>query len=412
MREIKASKIDICIFHLRYILLHARRAVWKSTLVFMLAALFYVAIAQFNLTRQSYVYLCESLEITASFVGGVRLYAATQLDEMGYTTDPYYEGEMTVGVNLSEMRVVVTNDIARYTGEDVDIAYAEGYDASCMDAFENVVIVGELFLDMYGFEPGDTVMMISPSLFLGQVRQFVADMRPDYSLEEYSDGELLAMFRVRIGASAGVRMDEFSIAGVVSSQSGGYAASVFAPGTSSQTGVLGANAVMLDVAEFKLLHYRFADELRSYGESIVYRSSSGSTAFVMDTGRLKGPLDTLGLLDSLYPTTVAVALIIGGFLCALVIFQSSKDASIMRVLGATKWNTITALVLEQVILGAAGLAVGACAMRIYNAGGMAEISGKMPLFAALYFAALLTCTVASSILATHRSPLELLQLKE
>jgi ABC-type antimicrobial peptide transport system permease subunit len=105
-------------------------------------------------------------------------------------------------------------------------------------------------------------------------------------------------------------------------------------------------------------------------------------------------------------------LLIGGFLCSLVILQSSKEAATMRVLGATKLKTRAMLTLEQALLGAGGLALGAGAMLMHKGTGLAAIAGRLYAFAALYFGTVVAAAVACAVLATHRSPLELLQTKE
>jgi len=109
---------------------------------------------------------------------------------------------------------------------------------------------------------------------------------------------------------------------------------------------------------------------------------------------------------------IAAAMLIGGFLCCLMILQSSKEASIMRVLGTTKRKTRTILSLELASLNIAGLIVGFCTLSIYHGGEIVTILNRLYLFAALFVAMILACAAASSALATRRSALELLQTKE
>jgi hypothetical protein len=132
----------------------------------------------------------------------------------------------------------------------------------------------------------------------------------------------------------------------------------------------------------------------------------------MDTGKLENLENSMNLLRTLYPIVIAAAMLIGGFLCCLMILQSSKEASIMRVLGATKRKTRAILSLELASLNIAGLILGFCALSIYHGGEITAILNRLYAFAALFVAMILVCAVAASALATRRSALELLQTKE
>jgi ABC-type antimicrobial peptide transport system permease subunit len=114
----------------------------------------------------------------------------------------------------------------------------------------------------------------------------------------------------------------------------------------------------------------------------------------------------------MYPIAVAAALVIGGFLCCLVILQSSKEAAILRVLGTTKRKTRTMLALEQIVLGVIGLAAGSGGLIIYKGAALSGIRNQILLFIALYVAVIVVSAAVSASLATRRNVLELLQTKE
>jgi hypothetical protein len=185
----------------------------------------------------------------------------------------------------------------------------------------------------------------------------------------------------------------------------------FAPGVVDEMKSFGA-LTRLDVAEFTLADNTRADEFRDYSERLAYFSLADSVDFIMDTGKLDNILNTTKLLGALYPIAVAAALLIGGFLCALVIFQSSKDAAIMRVQGTTRRKAGAMLALEQALLSAAGLALGVCGLAAYNSSELAAAAAELVPFAALYFAAIVAAAVASSAAATRKNVLELLQTRE
>lgn len=136
---------------------HIRRTGGKSILTILLSALLFGAVGQFEAMHQSYIDLCNSAEIKATFINGLPLSTVTKIMKTGYVINPYYEYTHDVDFNYSKVDWVVTNDIAGYTGEEIDITYAEGYDESCMKVFGRVCIVGDKLLEESGFKLGDKV---------------------------------------------------------------------------------------------------------------------------------------------------------------------------------------------------------------------------------------------------------------
>ncbi|MDR1589961.1 MAG: hypothetical protein LBS51_07190 [Oscillospiraceae bacterium] len=391
---------------------HARRAAAKSALALLLAALLMGAVGQFAMMKQSYADLCENTVIKANFVGGVQLAAMLSPVVNGYAVNPYYEIERMLGINFSAKSIVITNDIARYTGEKPEIEYADGYDASCMGKLGTVFVVGKELLAQYGLALGDTVEAYLPVEYLNAIRDYIEGIRTSHPEYTYSDGEMLKIFSDGVLKTTGVRTVTFTVAGAVSTPSGRYDTAVFAPGTNDISGILNSSTTTVAVAELTLADYRLADELRDFGENMARWSVLNEVDFIMDTSKLESPIKTLELLTALYPIAAAAALLIGGFLCALVIFQSSKDAAIMRVQGTTKRKTRAILAIEQIFLGVAGLALGACALLAYNGSGLTAIAGDLTLFVGLYFAVVAIAATFSSAAATHKNVLELLQTKE
>ncbi len=397
-------------FVLRYIRRHMRRSVGKSLLAVILAALLFAAVGQFILMKQSYTDLCENTEITASFAGGVPLSVVPSLEKTGYVTDPYYVAEAEVGMTLSLQSIIITNNIERFTGETVEIAYADGYDAASLTTLGAVVFVGQTLMDIYGLEIGDTVTLIV-GYSIGAVQEYITNYRANHPDNTESDEELLTRLQDKIQAAAFVQMQKFTIAGAVSTPSGEYNRTLFTPGNNDPTGVLN-KSTRLEVAQFKLADFHYAAELHAYGDKVVGGNTGSRVSFVMDTSKLEGPAKTLRLLETLYPIAVAAALIIGGFLCCLVILQSSKEAAILRILGTTKRKTRAILSIEQILLSVIGLIVGAVAVAIYKGAALVGAINQLLLFAGLYFVVIVVAAIVSASLATRRNVLELLQTKE
>lgn len=400
---------------LRYISKHIRRSTGKSMLSILLAALLFGAVGQFAVMRQSYVDLCNSTVITAKFINGLSLTAETQIAKTGYVINPYYEYKNSANFNYSRTDFVITNDIARYTGEEAEITYAEGYDASSMKEVGKVCIAGSKLLEENGLKPGDKVHVTGTGILKNLKSSYINKYRIEHPEEAISDEKILELYNDEITKEI---MDEglyYTIAGSVTTPSGKYDRMVFTPGTFKTTPIFGFE-VPLDLAEFTLADNLRADEFRSYAGMIAGGStgkySSNRLTFIMDTSKIENLLNTLKLLEKLFPVVVAAAVLIGCLLCGLIIIQSSKEVAILRVLGTTRRRTRAILVIEQIFLCIIGLAAGASGLLLYKGTALAGIATVLYLFAALYFAGSLASALTCSAIATRRNVLELLQTKE
>jgi len=391
-------------FVLRYILRHARRAAGKSALSLLMAALLFGAVGQLTLMRQSYTDLVDSIRVTASFAGGLPLSAMHNINNNSFVSGSYYQSLMVkVGIGQKIENLVATNNLARYTGEEPEIAFISGYDESCLDTYGNIIIAGKSLMDRYRFEPGGAVE-ISNTYTLQRVQeQYLRRYRSEHPDDASANEEILETDHERIMEELKRYSDTYTIAGVFTTPSGMYDMMLFTPGA--------LNAYWgLVVAEITLADNIRADEFREYGERIA--NSTGSISFVVDTSMLEGPRKTLRLLEALYPGTLAAALLIGGFLCCLMILQSSKEAAIMRIQGVPRRKTSLLLSLEQILFSIVGTALGICMMLIYKGSAIKVISAELALYAVLYFSIILASALACSALVTRRSVLDLLHTKE
>ena len=84
----------------------------------------------------------------------------------------------------------------------------------------------------------------------------------------------------------------------------------------------------------------------------------------------------------------------------------------MKVLGTTKALTRAMLAVEQSILCAAGLFLSISALLATRKLVFESLLGQPLLFAAYYFSMILVCGIICFALATHKPPLELLQVRE
>jgi hypothetical protein len=386
----------------RYVLRHISRTAVKSSLIILLAALLLGAMGQFALMKRSYSDLVSDTVITANFVGGLPVSIAHAINNNSMVTTPYYEAEASVGLNLRSTNLVATNDIARFTGEEPELNFIDGYDLSCFNTAGDVVVLGKSLLEKYDLGLGDTVELLDDRAFeqflIEQRRYIFRHSGGSGSAEETPETDFH-----RIVEKLRLIPHIYTIVGAIELPSGEYKDTVFTPGAYSASWEC-------DVLEVTLADNKRSDEFRAWSENVV--SSTGKLQFVMDTSKLESPKNTLRLLEALYPGALAALLLIGGFLCCLMTFQGSKEAAIMRVLGTTKEMTRAILASEQVLLSIAGLALGVSGLLFYKGQETEAISGQLLVFVSLFFAVISLCAAVCSVLATRRSVLELLQTKE
>ena len=145
-----------------YILKHIRRSYVKSSLVVLLAAIQLCSSGQLALVWKSYQQLYMDTAIIARFIGGLPLHAVHGVMDSGYFKDPYYEVNLAADMNGLRTTFTITNDIARYTGEDASIVYAAEYDSlHAMDMASYTIVAGHGLMLSFGLNLGDTVS-ISP----------------------------------------------------------------------------------------------------------------------------------------------------------------------------------------------------------------------------------------------------------
>ena len=199
-----------------------------------------------------------------------------------------------------------------------------------------------------------------------------------------------------------------TVAGVISTESGAFDDSLFTPGTLETVSTLGCGNLM-NIAEFNLTDNTLVTQMREYGEQ-MQKSTNGT--FIMDTSKLENVINTSEVLQRLYPAVIAAAIIIGSFMCSLIIFQSAKEAAIMRVLGTTRRSTGVIIAAEQIILVFVGLVLATAAMVLLKKQALLDVSDKVIMFEVLYIAAATAVSAVSSAITTKKNILELLQTKE
>jgi len=119
-------------------------------------------------------------------------------------------------------------------------------------------------------------------------------------------------------------------------------------------------------------------------------------------------LDTvLTLLELLYPVAIVVSIVIGASLAMLLTLQNTKNAAVMRVLGASRRRTAFMIWCEQITICIAGLILGIAAMALL---GLA--APQIATLSALYLAGAILGGTIGALTVTNKAPLDLLQVRE
>ncbi len=403
-------------FVLRYIAKHIRRTVGKSILSILLITLLFGAVGQFDAMRQSYITLCKSTEIKAKFINGFSFSNITRLMDTGYVTNPYYEYKKDADFNYSKTDWVVTNNIAAYTDKNINITYGDGYDEACMKKYGEVCVISDNLLKANGLKLGDKVHVTITQTLKDLQQDYINKYKSEHPDTALTDDKILEQINDELQKELLRQGLNYTIVGTFTTQSDKYENTVFSPGTLDAAQIFGEGAAP-DLAEFKIIDNLRINEFRRSVEEMfginTKEHSSSSLSFIMDTSKIDNLLKTLSLFEKLLPVVLAVAVLIEGLVCGLIILHTSKEVAILRVLGTTRRKTCVILILEQIIYCIFGLILGALGLLLYNGpSAISEILEELYLVAVMFFAGCFTGSLISGIITSNRKVLDLLQSKE
>ena len=394
----------------KYVFRHIKRTTAKSLLTILLAALLLNVVGQLDIMRDLYAELVENTEVSSNYIGGLPLGNVISLQKSGYAKEIYYSTTKAADVDTVTRSFVITNDFERYMGEGISVRYDNGKDESCFNSLNSVVLISEVYSKEFGLNLGDTVRISAENFSEYQRMARIASHREAYPGDQRSDDEIVLLYLEEMTEVYHQNSTEFIIAGIFSVQAENYAGEydyvVFSPGTLHPYSEAYGVKVPLDVVEATVADNNLVDEYREFGQELAGGSVTEGVMFVMDTSKLENLRNTLRLVEMLYPIAVVVTLVIGAFLCGLIIVQTSKDIAIMRVLGTSKAKTRTILVLEQMILCIIGIIISGSVLYIRGA-----LMQMLWVFGA-YALVILLASIIASVAASHKNVLELLQTKE
>ncbi len=377
----------------RYIFRHARRAGVKTLLTLLLAALLVGAVGQLAVLRERYAELMGNVRIEAAFYDGLSLYRAETRMESGLVREPVYMTSFREGeLEMDPAEAIITNRLD--SGVSDPDTWLEGWDEEkAMGEKGRVCILPAPAMENYGIKLGDEV----------RVNEFgcVDYLQLGHNVDVNTMEEALALRdRYRPFYTVVGRVETNLMKPVV-----------YAPAAAFGSYSFFGTTLYLDSATFILNDYRNAGKLRQMAEEIQYTAKK-PPVFSMDTSDADRIYRIYRLIETLYPLTVAAALILGTLLPVLMILQEQQEAAILRALGWSKKLTIRRLTLEQAGLCLAGLSLALIALFAVNGLGFLGVILVPLLYVIAHFALCVGASAAISSSILRRSPMRLLQAKE
>ena len=381
----------------RYIFRHARRAGTKTLLTLLLAALLVGAVGELTVLRASYGEMMDHVQVEACFYDGLTLSRAEKLMESGLFSDPRYlksyNSDMERGeLELMPSDVVFTNRLDSVISDPV--TWLEGWDEeSAMKERGKVCILPAPVMEKMGIALGDEVRINEIAC--------IDLLEKGYNFYPTTyEGKVALRDKYR---------SFYTVIGRVETTKEAFV--IYAPATAFSTYFFYGTTLYLDSAAFTLNNYRDVDKVQQMAEEIQYTAKK-PPVFSMDTSDADRIYRVYRLIQTLYPLTVAAALILGTLLPVLMILQEQKEAAILRALGWSKKLTIRRLTLEQALLCLAGLLLAIAALFAVNGLGFLGVILVPILYVIAHFALCVGASVAISASILQKSPMRLLQAKE
>ena len=384
----------------RYVLRHIRRAGAKTLLALLLAALLVGAVGQLTVMRSRYAELAETVRVEASFFNGLSLGKAEALVKSGVLRDGAYRktfSEEEAEIEFSPAQMILANRLENVISDPV--TWLAGWDMESADeACEKICLLPAALMEELGLELGDKVRIDPRTKDMSAIALLILG-HPEAVVNTWED---MVALRDRYRSL-------YTVIGRVETKDPKRAA--YAPTASYFYYQSFGYTLYLDSAVFTLNDYHDADKVRQMAAEIQYTVKK-PPVFSMDTSDADRIYRVYRLIETLYPLTVAAALILGTLLPVLMILQEQKEAAVLRALGWSKKLTIRRLTLEQAVLCLVGLALAIIALFAVNGLGFLGVILVPLLYVAAHFALCVGASAAISMSILQKSPMRLLQVKE
>ena len=377
----------------RYLLRLLRRNLGKSLLSLLLAALLAYAFGVLTVLRGIYAELYQKTEIRPAFTGGISYTKALTLADSGYLKDPYYQYVSTdAWVEMEAAEVILTNRLDPLVSAPVE--WLEGWDEdSALGSDQLVCVMYVKWAEELGFGLGDMVR-INESNVISNLTQHGAD--------PLKEGETRLDRRDK-------HRPFMQIVGLVQGKL--PERTVLLPTGSYRRLPFLISSFSLDLAEYTLVDYHRASDFSAYAKELI-STSQNPVKLNMDTSHADRLYKIHRLIETLYPLTIAVALLLGGILPGLTVLHASRQISVLRALGARLRECVGLYTLVQVLCALVGLELGLLFVMLTRHPALAEVWRPCGFYLAAHLAA---CAAGSGVFAwlcARKRVLEQLQAKE
>jgi len=186
---------------------------------------------------------------------------------------------------------------------------------------------------------------------------------------------------------------------------------VYVPAAARYTVLFLVPKMELDIAEFTLLDYHQAGEFSAYAKGELDKSQN-EVRLTLDTSYADRIYEMHRLLETLYPITIAAALLLGGVLPGLTVLHGSKEISMLRALGTKIGKCVGLYTAAQVLCAFVGLLLGFLLVILIRKPELGAVLNPFGLYLCAHLAA---CAVGSGVFAwlcARKHVLAQLQAKE
>ena len=364
----------------------------RSLLSLLLAALLAFAFGLVTVLRGIYAELYKNVEVKASFSGGLSYDRAEKIAGSGYVRDPYYERYADGMVEMESAGFLFTNRLNKRVSDPVE--WLEGWDeVTAMHAAEKVLVMYSAHAEHLGVGLGDMVRVNENDWWNAVTALGLDPLKPGETDMERRDA----------------RRPFFKVVGVIQTEAD--MRTVYVPAAARNSVLFLVPKMELDIAEFTLNDYHQAAVFREYAGGEMDRSDK-EIRLTLDTSYADRIYEMHRLLETLYPLTIAAALLLGGILPGLTVLHASREVSILRALGAKTGKCVGIYTLAQVLCALVGLILGFILVILIQ---RPEFSTVLRPFLLYLLAHLAACALGSGIFAwlcARKRVLEQLQAKE
>ena len=365
----------------------------RSLLSLGLAALLAFAFGLVTVLRGMYAELYQNVEVKATFSGGLSYDRAEKIAESGYVRDPYYERYAPDGmVEMKDAGFLFTNRLDRQVSDPVD--WLEGWDEeTAMHAAEKILVMYSAHAERLGVGLGDMVRVNEWDWWNAVTAMGLDPLKPGETDMERRDA----------------RRPFFRVVGIIRSDAD--MRTVYAPAVARYTVLFLVPKMELDIAEFTLLDYHQAGEFSAYAKGELDKSQN-EVRLTLDTSYADRIYEMHRLLETLYPITIAAALLLGGVLPGLTVLHGSKEISVLRALGTKIGKCVGLYTAAQVLCAFVGLLLGFLLVILIRKPELGAVLNPFGLYLCAHLAA---CAVGSGVFAwlcARKHVLAQLQAKE